>query len=199
MGISAIKHQVKNANRVSVFVDGKYSFSLTLDQLLDSGIKKGDEVTQADVKKYLKLSDEGKQKQRALEWLMLRPHSEKEFRSYMYRKKVEPEFIDVWVEQFKQKKYLNDENFARWFAEQRLRKNKSTRAVVAELRSKGIKAQDIDNSLCDSQDSDTEAIKKLITKIGSRPRYQDKQKLIAYLAGRGFNYSDIKAVLENND
>jgi hypothetical protein len=36
MKITAIKQQVKNPERVSIFVDGKYEFSLSLDELASS-------------------------------------------------------------------------------------------------------------------------------------------------------------------
>ena len=40
MRVSSIKQQVKNPQRVSIFVDGKYSFSLSLDELLREKIKR---------------------------------------------------------------------------------------------------------------------------------------------------------------
>ena len=41
MKITALKQQIKSADRVSVFVDEKYSFSLSLDDILTHKIKKG--------------------------------------------------------------------------------------------------------------------------------------------------------------
>ncbi len=197
MKVTTIKSQVKNANRVSVFVDGKYSFSLTLDQLLDSKLKKSDLLEEADIKKFNKLSDDGKVKQRALEWLMIRPHSTREFHDYLYRKNVDKDLGEAWKIEFTDKKYLDDENFARWFSDQRIRKNKSVRAINSELRSKGVQQSTIQKVLGEIDTSDIVAIKKLIEKVGKRPRYKDTQKLVAYLAGKGFNYGDIKKAMSN--
>lgn len=195
MKITAIKQQIKAQDRVSIFVDGAYSFSLNLDQLLAEKLKKGADIDDGEVKRLKKLSDEGKLKQRALEWLMNRPHSEREFRDYMYRKKAEKEMTEAWVEDFKDKNYLNDENFARWFAEQRTRKNKSSRAVVAELRSKGINQSVAEETVKVLDADDKNTIKKLVEKLSKRTRYQDKQKLTAYLVSKGFSYSDVKEVI----
>lgn len=196
MTISAIKQQVKQAQRVSVFVDGKYSFSLTLDQLLDEKLKKGDTLDDQRIKQLKKLSDEGKLKQRALEWLLMRPHSTREFRDYMYRKQADKDMTQVWVDEFTQKKYLDDESFARWFADNRRRKNKSSRAIQAELRSKGISAEIVQSVLGGQKsDSDTTSLVALITKLRSRPRYQDEQKLIQHLVTKGFRYGQIKEAL----
>jgi regulatory protein len=197
--ITAIKAQVKNENRVSIFLDGKYSFSLTLDQLLQEKLKKNDELDENDVKQLKKLSDEGKLKVRTLEWLMNRPHSTRELRDYLYKKQADAELIASWVEEFTDKKYLSDETFARWFAENRQRKNKSTREISSELAAKGIPPAIRSVVLRELEQSDDESLKKLINKVGSRSRYQDKQKLISYLISKGFSYSAVKDALAEKE
>ena len=203
MKITTIKAQIKTENRVSVFVEGKYSFSLTLDQLLTEKLKKGLELDESEILRLKKLSDEGKLKARTLEWLLGRPHSTKEFRDYLYRKQAEKELIEAWVVHFTDKKYLDDEAFARWFAETRRRKNKSSRAITSELYSKGINSvtiksivTELENDGDDSEKSEKEALRTLVNKLRDRPRYQDEQKFKSYLISKGFSYSDIKEVLE---
>jgi regulatory protein len=203
--ITAIKAQVKNENRVSVFVDNKYSFSLNLDQLLEQKIKKGDEIDEQQTKNLKKLSEDGKIKQRALEWLLSRPHSTKELRDYLYKKKTDKELIEEIVNDFIEKRYLNDENFSRWFAENRRRKNKSNRAISSELYAKGISAVTIQSTLSDLNETDSdssstekEALNNLVNKLSDRPRYKDPQKLTSYLISKGFSYSDIKDVITSN-
>ena len=204
--ITAIKQQLKQAHRVSIFVDGKYSFSLTMDQLLDEKLKKGDQLDDLRIKMLKKLSDEGKLKQRALEWLLTRPHSVREFRDYMYRKQAEKDLTEAWIEEFSVKKYLDDESFARWFAENRRRKNKSNRAIHSELMSKGVSSSVIQSIIVglDQEDSrsdktEKEALLLLVNKLRKRPRYQDQQKLIQNLLGKGFRYGQIKEALANEE
>ena len=193
MKLTQIKQQVKAQDRVSIFLDGKYSFSLTLDQLLNEKLKKGDELDEQKIDELKKLSDEGKLRSRALEWLMGRPHSTREFRDYLYRKKADKDLIEQLVEEFQTKKYLNDEYFAKWFAEGRLRKNKSTRAIRLELMSKGISPVTINSIVTELETGDEDALKALVNKLRTRPRYQDEQKLKAYLVSKGFRYDDIKS------
>ncbi len=195
MKITSIKQQVKSQNRVSIFIDDKYSFSLTLDQLLENKLKKGLELDEANIKEFKLLSDEGKLKQRAIEWLMLRPHSQKELRDYLYKKKTEKDLIEAVVQEFVEKNYLDDKKFAIWFAEQRQRKNKSAREVRSELMSKGIK-QDLINQVLEEIDiNDQESLKMLIEKLRSRTKYKDEKKLKAYLMSKGFRYTDIKELI----
>jgi regulatory protein len=133
---------------------------------------------------------------------MGRPHSTREFRDYLYRKKAEKDLIEKLVEEFTEKKYLNDENFARWFAELRARKNKSARAIKSELASKGISPDTIQSVVTElgTDEGEKEALIKLVNKLSTRPRYAaDPNKLTANLISKGFRYSDIKEVLERVD
>lgn len=198
MKITAIKAQVKNANRVSIFVNGKYSFSLTLDQLLSEKLKKSDDIDELRVKQLKKLSDEGKLKQQALEWLLNRPHSEREFRDYLYKKQIDKDLIFSLVEEFTEKGYLNNAEFARWFAENRRRKNKSDREITSELASKGIDRVTIQSIVTGLEGDENTALKEKIAKLQTRSRYQEEKKLIAYLISKGFRYSDIKSELEKD-
>ena len=84
--ITDIKQAVKNENRVNVFVDGKYSFSLDISQLVDFKIKVGNKVTDDELAEYKKASEFGKLYQRTLEWVLTRPHSVRETNDYLRRK-----------------------------------------------------------------------------------------------------------------
>lgn len=200
MTITAIKQQVKNPDRVSVFVDGKYSFSLTYGQILDEGVKNGLELDETRLKVFKKLSQEGKLKARAMEWLMGRPHSVREFQDYMRRKQAEPELVTAWIEEFTEKRYLSDRAFAEWFIEQRRDfRQRSTRAISAELGAKGVDREIIAELLADSADDEQAALRQLIDKKRRSTRYRDPEKLLAYLVRQGFSYSLVKAALAEGD
>src|SRR5436190_3543219 len=192
MKITAIKQQVKNPQRVSVFVDGKYEFSLSLDELLKEALKNDQDLSDKDIKRLKKISADGKLRARSLEWLLNRPHSEREFRDYLYRKKGEPEQIDGLVNEFTQKNYLDNFKFAKWFAELQIRRGKSNRAVSAELFKKGIDREVVDEVLAQNNTAENERLKKVIEKKQKLTRYRnDPQKLMQYLAGQSFNWRDI--------
>jgi regulatory protein len=195
MRISRIAQQQKNLDRVSVFIDGKYSFSLNLDQLLESKLKDGLDIQEDQIARFKKMSEEGKLKMRTLEWLMIRPRSAKELRDYLVRKKLAKEQIDNWQIEFSQKKYQDDEYFAKWWIDQRRYKNRSTASIKYELKTKGIDGSIIDNLLLDSSNADKEALRKLIIKKRRQSKYREDKKLIEYLMRLGYHYSLIKEVL----
>lgn len=89
--VTALKPAVKNEHRVNIFIDDKYSFSLDLAQLVDHKIKVGQRLDEEQIEQYKKLSEFGKLYQRTLEWVLVRPRSERETRDYLKRKKIRRE------------------------------------------------------------------------------------------------------------
>jgi regulatory protein len=196
MKITAIKQQLKNPERVSIFVDGKYEFSLSLDELIKHKLKNNDELDAEDVKRFKKISADGKLRMRALEWLMNRPHSEREFRDYLYKKKVEPEQIDSLINEMTDKGYLNNAKFAAWFTELQARRGKSDRAIRAELFKKGIGREAVDEAIEEDAGDEAARLKATIQKKRYLSRYKnDPQKLIQYLVGKGFSWQLVKEEL----
>ena len=76
--ITGLQSAVSNADRVNIFIDGKFSFSLTISELADSKLARGQDLTEEEIKKYRTLSCTGKLYQQALEYCFSRPHSKKE-------------------------------------------------------------------------------------------------------------------------
>ncbi|MBX4201533.1 RecX family transcriptional regulator [Candidatus Saccharibacteria bacterium] len=193
MKITALKQQIKNPERVSVFVDGGYSFSLSLDELIKYKLKNNQEFSEVDVKKFKKISADGKLRGRALEWLVNRPHSEREFRDYLYRKKAEPEQIDNLVEEFIKKGYLDNSKFAVWYSELLARRGKSDRAIKSELYAKGVSREDIEQAIPGGEDAELERLKLVMAKKMKLSRYKnDPQKLAKYLTSQGFSWQAVK-------
>jgi regulatory protein len=196
MKITSLQQQVKNPDRVSVFVDGKYAFSLSYNEVISSGVKAEQEIDEAQLKRFKKLSEDGKLRARALEWLMNRPHSTRELKDYLYKKKADPELSDKLVEEFSSKGYLNDESFAQWYSELLTRRGKSNRAIKAELFKKGI-GREVADAVLDETGDEEQRLAELVAKKSKLSRYRnDPQKLTQYLVAQGFNWQDVKAALK---
>ncbi len=197
MKITSIKQQVKNPERASLFVDGKYSFSLSLNELVAEKLKINQEIDEPELKRLKKMSEDGKLKGRALEWVMSRPRSVREFKDYMFRKKADPDLTEKLITEFTERNYINEKRFAEWLSDVRKRRGKSNQAIQAELASKGIARETVQEVLSGSDE--IERLKELVAKKGKLPRYKaDPQKFMQYLARQGFAYDDIKAVLQGD-
>lgn len=213
MKITAITAQQQDKNRVNVLVDGKYRFSLDIYQVADLGVRIGREYSEQELIELETESQFGKLYARALEYTMMRPHSSREIKDYLYRKTrttrtrnrktgeirerpgVDVEVTEKVFERLLEKGYVDDEKFARYWVENRnLRKGASRRKLEAELRSKGIESGIINKYLAETDRDDKSELQKIIVK--KRARYPDEQKFMQYLARQGFSYDDIKSALE---
>lgn len=211
MIITGVSAQQKDKNRINIMVDGKYRFSLDIFQYADLGIKVGRDYTEEELIELETESQFGKVYMRTLEYCLMRPHSAKEVRDYLYRKTREtmtktrtgelkkrpgvPAAITQRVfDRLVEKRYIDDEKFARYWVENRnLRKGSSKRKLQSELAAKGVSSGVIEMVLAESERTDDDEIMKIIAK--KRSRYPDDQKLMQYLARQGFSYDDIKQAL----
>lgn len=198
MKITSIKQQVKNPDRASLFVNGKYSFSLSLNELVAEKLKINQEIDEVGLKRLKKLSEDGKLKNRALEWVMNRPRSIRELKDYLYRKKAEPQQIVSITEEFEVKGYISDFNFATWLIDMRRRGGKSNRFIQGELTKKGVSREVISETLRSDSGDERSRLRELIAKKRKLSRYKnDEQKFKMFLLRQGFSYDDIKSVFSD--
>ncbi len=197
MKITKITGQIKNPDRANIFIDGTYSFSLTLSQVIDNKVKVGLELDEAELNVLKKISDYGKLKMRTIEWLYIRPRSSQELRMYLKKKNVDTEDSTKLINEISKLGYQDDFRFTTWWVEQRKAKNKSNRFISNELRSKGIDSGTISDALNDSGETDEARMINLINKKNLLQKYPEKQKLVTYLMRQGFSYDVIKQHIPN--
>jgi len=194
MIITAIKQQVKRADRYSVFVDGKYAFSLSESALLDMRLNSGMELDAAQLEGYKKASGDDKAYGNALRYVAMRPRSIWELQTYLRRKQVEEPVADGIIERLTRVGLVDDVAFARaWVTNRRLLKATSIRKLKLELKQKRVSESIIDQVLREDETDERDSLRQLIAK--KRARYPDNLKLMQYLARQGFSYDDIKSEL----
>lgn len=197
MKITDIKQQVKRQGRYSLYVDGKYSFSLSEDELMKSGIRIGREYSQSELEELQETAVLDKAMMRSLDYLSRRPRSEWEVRDYLKRKDYDSPTIDTILNKLSDYGYINDLKFAQsWISNRRLLKPTSLRRLRQELMQKHVSKEVIEEALESDEGDELGALRELVEKKRHQSRYQDDQKLIAYLLRQGFNYGDVKTVLE---
>lgn len=198
MKVTAIKTQVKREGRYSIFVDGAYAFSLSAEGLLDAGLTNGQELSQAELTDYKRLSQEDKAYGLALQYVARRMRSEGELHDYFRRKQYAPELGEQILQRLRRLNFVDDTEFARrWVENRRLLKSTSTKKLRLELRQKKVASDVIQLVMAEDETDDKQVLRELIDKKRKITRYQDDQKLIAYLARQGFNYDDIKGTLQD--
>lgn len=191
--VTDIKQQVKRQGRYSVFIDEKYSFSLSENELMKSGIRIGREFSKVELEDLQNTATMDKAYMRSLDLLSRRARSEWEMRDYLKRKEYEQDIIDKIIVKLNEAGYIDDYKFASsWVENRHLLKSISQRKLWQELKQKHIADEIINEILGADETDEQETLKILIEKKRSQTRYQDDKKLIAYLAGQGFRYDDIK-------
>lgn len=223
--VTKISKQAKRTDRFSVYINNSYSFSLNEYQLASSRLTIGKILTPNEVENFANESQFGKAYERALNYVMIRPRSEKEIKDYLVRTFLYPKpkmfedkngqkhFKRVVVDKVKtqsmiervmhrlnDKGYINDEQFTNaWLSSRQLTKKSSIRKLKQELLAKGIDLKIIEKALADGVVNEKANLHELIVKKQRLQKYKDTAKLIQYLLRQGYNYDDIKEVLEDGE
>ena len=109
--VTSLRGAVRDPHRINVFLDGKFSFSLTLTELADSKLHQGQVLTDPEVERLRNLSGLGKLYQQTLEYCFSRPHSKKEIIDYLERKRLRRDISWKRFEEH-QLKIQNDPEYA---------------------------------------------------------------------------------------
>jgi regulatory protein len=199
MTITAIKQQERLKGRYSIYVDEKYAFSLSADALLNAKLHNGQELDEQQLKTYKKLSQDDKAYGLALAYVARRMRSEWELRDYFRRKGYELDLADQLIARLAALGFINDEAFAEaWVRNRRLLKPVSRRRLIQELKQKRIADDIAEQVLQGDETDDRQVLRELIVRKRRQTKYQDKLKLMQYLARQGFSYDDIKSVLADD-
>lgn len=233
--ITAISPQ-KRKGRFNIFIDGEFAFGIDEDTLVQEGLIVGKEISELEVGELEEKSEVGKLYQKALRFLEYRPRSERELYNYLKKKPAITEALknaedteiirERILKKLKQLNLLNDEEFARWWVEQRRnsRNPRGIRAIQSELYRKGVEREIIEQVLKTNEKPATPAttetlkenentevalaakaaqnyLKKLNKPIPPIPptppkHWELKRKLGAYLARRGFDWDTIKTTVD---
>jgi regulatory protein len=195
--VTDLKFQRHDKERVNVFLDGEYAFGL--DALIAASLRKGQVLSDKDIV-ALKVQDERSQAfERALRFLSYRPRSQAEVERYLRDKAIPEDVITDVIARLEQAKYLDDEEFARFWLDSRERfRPRSQRALRYELRQKGVSDEIIAQVLekMDDEASAWRAVEGRLSRWMNLPGDEFRQKVVGYLSRRGFDYSTISLTVE---
>ena len=137
----------------------------------------------------------------AVRYLGSRPRSVSEIKRHLRTKRFDEVAQDTAIERLRSQKYIDDEAFARYWVEQRLRfRPKGDRALVSELMQKGVARETIDLVIGEADpNAELERARASIRRPMARwldlEERERKRKIQQYLAARGFGYDVIEEVI----
>lgn len=195
--ITALEVQPKNKERVNVYLNGEYAFSLSLIEA--ARLRKGQQLAEDQIAALKGEDDVLRAVDRAARFLAYRPRSVQEVRRNLEEKGVAPEVVEAALERLGTMGYLDDRAFARFWVQNRNEfKPLSPRALRYELRQKGVSTEIIDEVLesLDRDDLAYRAAMSRVNRLRGTSKQVFRQKLSTFLQQRGFGYPAIRDVVE---
>ena len=136
---------------------------------------------------------------RALKYLSFRQRSTKEIHDYLVKKQYEDNDIREAIEKLIELKFLNDDDFARLFTENRQRKGKSKKSIEFELKQKGISKEKATDILDFAKSDIKTALEYMTKRVKQFDRLEPElrqKRIISRLRSRGYDWDTISKVLK---
>jgi regulatory protein len=187
--------QKRNKERLNIFLDGEYAFSLTIS--IASGLSIGKILTPSDIDRLQTEDAFEKAKQSAYRYLSFRPRSTKEIERNLSRKGFDETTVERVINRLFELELVNDRTFAQYWIEQRETfKPRGHRALRHELYQKGIDREIVDSVLIlvDEESAARRAGQKKVRLWSQLPRDDFFKKMSSFLQRRGFNYEITRSV-----
>lgn len=199
MKITKIESQ-RRRNRVNIYVDNEFALGIDEEVMLKYNLKKDMEIDDNFIENILLAEEENKALNYTLKLLSYRQRSEKEIYDALKRKGYIEEHIENVIANCKDKNYLNDKQFARSFANDKINLNKyGPERIKHELKLKGVSRNIIDEAVDFDRDEQYDMAMEVASKRMNSYRNDDKRaiyrKMSGFLQRRGFSYDIISKVV----
>lgn len=200
--ITKIEVQKKNKERVNLFLDDEYAFSLSMELVYKEGLKKNDEV---DSKKLEILAEQEsliRCKNSALRIIEKSYKTEKEVIEKLRLKGYGDTAINRSIEFLKEYNFINDLNYTKAFINDKLN-SVGSQKIKYNLLQKGISKEIIEEELYNSNKENERNVafnlakKKVnIIKKKENDNYKISGKLYRYLISKGYSYDITNEVVK---
>jgi regulatory protein len=194
--ITALEIQKRNKERVNVYLDGEYAFSLALIEA--AKLRKGQPLTDAEIDALRGEDDVTRAVDYAANFLSYRPRSVAEVRRNLEKKDLSEVVIEQAIDRLQQLGYVDDVAFARYWLENRdTFKPRGPAALRYELRQKGVADDIIGEALeaLDPVDAARRAGEAKARRLRGLTRDTFRNKLGSFLQRRGFRYETTRDVI----
>lgn len=200
--ITKIEIGKKNKERVNIYIDEEYAFSIGLELVYKENLKVNENV---DIEKLRALAKEDNYircKNSAIRIIERSYKSEKEMKDKLLLKGYDEITIERTLDFLKEYNFLNDENYARIYVKDKI-KAEGKRKIKYTLIRKGIDDNLIEDELSKVLSDDLKevalalALKKYNTlKKRENDKYKLSQKLYRFLVSKGYDFDLISQVVK---
>jgi regulatory protein len=140
-GMPEITGVREHRRKAQVFVDGEFWALIDADVAAERGLREGVTLSLEELDEARIAGERALAMGCALDFLGYRARSEKEVRDRLRRYGYGEETVEGVVGRLTELGYLDDRNFARFFAREKARRKYGPRRVLADLRRSGVDAE----------------------------------------------------------
>ena len=191
--VTGLEVHQRDKERVRLFLDGEYALDLPLMEA--ARLSRGQTLTDSEVAQLSGAESLQRAFDQAVRFLSYRPRSTEEVRRHLVKKDVPDSLIAILIERLRQRGYVDDMEFARFWISNRDRfKPMGSRALRYELRQKGVDDEIVDGLLAEVDEEATafRAAQARMSRYRGNTRQVFLQKMSAMLRRRGFGEYALK-------
>lgn len=196
MTITAIEPRRKGLS--ALYIDGEFAMKLDTQTLLENRFDVGRDIDDEELHEIISLSNERRAKEKALWLISYRDHSKKELADKI-RHTCDEDSAQKAVDRLEELGLVNDEGFARRYAEQLIfSKHMSKRGVSYELSRKGIDKELAQEILEDIDVDENEEIKAVLEKkYRNLDDEKTRRRAVAALQRLGYGWDSIRRAMDD--
>ena len=194
--ITDMQIQKNNKSRANIYLDGEFAFALEMLTVMKLGLKIGKDVDTETIKTAVLDSETSVAFGKAVDYLARAMKTTKQMRDYLTKKGYPTEVVDAVIQKLIGYKYLDDQAYARMYAEQS-KSYKGQRRIKQELINKGISHAEVDDQVqIDTEDQLATATALAEKYLKNKPRdLKNMQKLQRFLLYRGFDFDVVNSII----
>lgn len=194
--ITALKEQVKNKKRVSVYLDGEFYCGLDLVTALKYRLKVGEFIEESRLVEIQYQAEMQSCFDKALSFISTSVKTEKQIKDKLLGLGYLEEIVEKAIEKLKSYGYVDDGDFANRFVST-YKGVKGKKLIKLELRRKGVSEKDVENAAIDIE-SQQDACDGICDKYLKNKEKDQKTllKCYKYLLSKGFDYDEAKRSIE---
>jgi regulatory protein len=201
--ITDIKRQKRRKNRVSIFLDGKYTFSLDYDTVTRANLYTGDEITEEDKNKLIDKDAFSRARDYAYYFLSYRDRSEYEIKKRLLEREFPPAVVNEVLGLLRNQGIVDDRSFVnKWVDNVILSRPMGRMRVTHELRLKRVRDDIIDEVCHEKLDLDKEAelarkaADKKMKVLKNYAHDVARRRLNTFLVNLGFDFEVIRDLIK---
>lgn len=200
--ITKIEIQKRNKERVNLFLDGEYAFSISAELVYKEGLKVNSEINEEKIKSIAESENYIKCKESALRMIERNFKTEKEVKDKLKLKGYDDDSIENSVRFLKEYNFVNDRAYTKAFINDKL-KTMGSQKIKYSLIQKGIAKEVIEEELSDLNKENEKSValniaKKKLSAIKNKEndKYKISGKLYRFLISKGYESNIINDIVK---